>query len=71
MITIDKALDSYMQLDFNSRELLLEVLQKRQIEERRKQIAINVKKAKQDFANGKLSKPMTAKECIESLNKFL
>lgn len=71
MITIDKALDSYMQLDFNSRELLIEVLQKRQIEERRKQIAVNVKKAKHDFANGKLLKHKTAKECIESLNKFL
>jgi hypothetical protein len=69
MITIDKALDSYMQLDFNTRELLIEVLQKRQIEERRNQFAVNIKKAKQDFVKGKL-KPTTAKDAITYLQNL-
>jgi hypothetical protein len=32
MITLDQSLDTIMQMDFSSREMLLEILQKRQIE---------------------------------------
>jgi hypothetical protein len=70
MITIDTALDHSMQLDFNSRELLIEILQKRQIEERRDQLAVNAKKAKQDFAKGKLQ-IKDAKDTIAYLQNLL
>lgn len=39
MVTIDSTLEDIMQLDFDSREILLEILQKRQIEARRDEIA--------------------------------
>ena len=49
MITLNETLDSIMKLDSSSREILLEILQKRQIEERHKEIAQNAKKGKDDF----------------------
>ena len=50
MITIDQTL----QLDVSSREMLIEILQKRQIEERRREIAHNGKQAKADYKSGKI-----------------
>ncbi len=67
MTTINHALDTIMQLDFYTREMLLEILQKRQIEERRKEIAHNVKTAKAAYRKG-VSKPSTAHEMIDTLN---
>ncbi len=54
MITLNETLDSIMKLDSSSREMLLEILQKRQIEDRREEIAQNAKMAKEDFKSGKL-----------------
>ena len=42
-MTIDQALDDIMQLDEISREMLLDILQKRQIELHRMRIAKNAK----------------------------
>jgi len=69
MITIDKTLDTIMQLDVSSREMLLEILQKRQIEERRKEIAHNGKQAKADYKSGKIV-PAKAVDVIRTLNTF-
>jgi len=66
MFTFDKVLDEIMDLDFSSREMLLEILRKRQIEERRKEIARNARKAQSDFSSGKY-KPLTASEAIKQL----
>lgn len=44
MVTIDSTLDDIMKLDFASREMLLEILQKRQIEARRNEIAKTAKR---------------------------
>lgn len=68
MATIDQTLEAIMQMDFSSREILLEILQKRQIEERRKGIALNGKKAKADYASGKIV-PAKATDVIRSLGK--
>jgi len=56
-----------MQLDFNTREMLLQILQKRQTEERRKEIAHNAKAATSSLRKGKHS-PQTAEEIIKSLD---
>ena len=70
MITLDQSLDTIMQMDFSSREMLLEILQKRQIEERRKEIADNAKQAKADFKYGKIT-PSNAADIIRTLNVSL
>ena len=69
MRTIDETLDTIMQMDFSTREILLEILQKRQIEDRRKEIADNGKKAKEDFKTGKIV-PATAADIIGDLNSL-
>ncbi len=68
MFTIDQTLDTIMQMDISSREMLLEILQKRMIEERRREMAINGKKAKADYKSGKIL-PSTAADIILTLNK--
>jgi hypothetical protein len=69
MTTIDEALDTIMQMDFSSREMLLEIFQKRQIEERRKEIADNGEQAKEDFKVGKIA-PAEAADIIRTLNSL-
>jgi uncharacterized protein with WD repeat len=67
MRTLDQALDTIMEMDFSSREILLEILQKRQIEDRRKEIEDNGKQAKKDFKSGKIV-PANASDVIRTLN---
>lgn len=67
MITLNDTLDSIMQLDSSSREMLLEILQKRQIEERRKEIAKNAEQTKADFKSKKI-RATTAAKVISILN---
>jgi hypothetical protein len=67
MVTINETLDTIMQLDVSSREMLLEILQKRQIDERRQDIARNGKQAKKAFKSGKLI-PATATNVARILN---
>ena len=54
MITLDRVLDDIMMLDFTSREELVRILRKRQIEERRKEIARNAGKAKSQLRKGRI-----------------
>ncbi len=68
MFTIDQTLDTIMQMDISSREMLLEILQKRMIEERRREMAMNGKQAKADYKSGKILSG-TAADIILSLNK--
>jgi len=67
MRTLDQTLDTIMEMDFSSREILLEILQKRQIEDRRKEIGDNGKQAKKDFKSGKIV-PANASDVIRTLN---
>ncbi len=70
MTTINEALDKLMSLDFESREMLIEIAQKRQIEERRKEIAGNAKKSKESYKNNKL-KAISAEAAIARLNALV
>ena len=58
-----------MQLDFTSREMLLEILQKRQTEARRSEMAKSAKQSLKDYNSGK-TPPITAEETIERLNSL-
>ena len=69
MATIDSTLESIMQLDFTSREVLLEILQRRQAEARRDQIATDAKKSLKDYHNGN-NTALTAEEAIGRLNSL-
>jgi hypothetical protein len=69
MVTIDSTLKNIMQLDFTSREMLLEILQKRQIEERRNEMAKSAKQSLKNYHSGK-TLPLTAEEAIEKLNSL-
>ena len=66
MATIDSTLNDFMKLDYNTREMLLEILQKRQIESRRNDIAKSAKKSLKEFQQGKL-KPESAENLIARL----
>jgi hypothetical protein len=69
MVTIDSTLDDIMKLDYASREMLLEILQKRQIEARRDEMAKNAKRSLKEYHSGKLA-ALTADEVIEKLNNL-
>jgi hypothetical protein len=70
MVTLDSALDDIMKLDHASREMLLEILQKRQTEYRRDEIAQNIKKNLKDYNSGKLE-ALTADEAWKKLSENL
>ena len=67
MATIDSTLEDFMKMDYNTREMLLDILQKRQIEARRKDIAKSAKQSIKSFRSGQL-KAETADELIARLN---
>jgi hypothetical protein len=69
MVTIQSTLDDIMKLDFNSREMLLEILQKRQIEARRDEIAAHAKQSLKDYKTGKAT-PVDADEIIGRLESL-
>jgi hypothetical protein len=69
MVTIDSTLKDIMQLDFTSREMLLEILQKRQTEARRSEMAKSAKQSLKDYHSGK-TLPITAEDAIERLNSL-
>ena len=53
MSNLETALESIMEMDFETREMLLEILQRRQVEERRKEIARNGRTALRAFESGR------------------
>ena len=68
-MTLDQALDDIMQLDDSSREMLLDILQKRQVEIRRDEIAKNAKQARKNFHSGNFT-PMSGEEVIKYLHSL-
>ena len=70
MITLDQALDVVMQLEYEQKEFLLNILRKRQIEERREEIAQNARDAIHAFQASEL-KTETADELINRLHASL
>ncbi|HEY5327377.1 MAG TPA: hypothetical protein VIJ27_10295 [Mucilaginibacter sp.] len=69
MVTINSTLEDIMQLNYASREMLLEILQKRQIEFRRDEMAKNARRSLKEYHSGKLP-AFTAEEVIEKLNSL-
>lgn len=70
MITLDKALDAAMNLSFSERIRLVEILSKRLIQERRHEIAKEVKEATELYDAGKLQS-LTADEALNQLHAIL
>ncbi len=66
MITLDEVLDAIMQLQPEKQDMLIDIVKKRRIESRRKEIATYGKKAIDDVRTGKL-KPKPLNEIIEEL----
>ncbi|GGH16350.1 hypothetical protein [Mucilaginibacter phyllosphaerae] len=69
MVTINSTLEDIMQLDFTSREMLLEILQKRQIEAKRDEVAKKAKQSLKIYTSGKLPS-LSAGEVIDKLNSL-
>lgn len=65
-ITLDEVIDAAMQLPDDQREMLVSILQKRQIEARRHEIAVDAQESLADFCKGKL-KAQTAEEAVREL----
>ena len=68
MATIDSALSEFMKLDFNTREMLLDIIQKRQAEVRRKAIVRNANAGQRDYLAGNL-KSESASTLIQRLEQ--
>ena len=54
MATLDQALDAAMQLSYPQKQMLIEILWRRQIDERREEIAANAREAIRAFHAGEL-----------------
>jgi len=63
---VNQILEATEQLSYQQRELLLQVLSRRQVEARRSQIARHAKKARQDFQSDQLTAE-SAEELIKRL----
>ena len=69
MVTINSMLEDIMQLDFASREMLLEILQRRQIEARRNEMAKSAKHSLKEYRSG-ITTPLSYEEAVEKLNSI-
>lgn len=67
MNTLDSVLDDIMRLSLSERIALLEILNKRLIEDRRDEISSEIKEATTLYTSGKLQSS-TAKEVISKLH---
>ena len=70
MVTLDKALDEVMQLSGEQKQMLIEILWRRQIDERREEIAANAREAVSAFHAGSLN-PETVEDLLERLHSSL
>jgi len=70
MVTLDQTLDVAMQLSSTEREMLIDILRKRQIEMKREEIAFAAKEAVAEYRAGK-TKPEFAEEVIGRLHQSL
>jgi hypothetical protein len=70
LATLDQALEMASQLPIEQQEMLIDILQRRRIEQRRAEIATAAKEAIADFHAGKL-KPQPLDEIIHELRQSL
>ena len=68
MKTLETVLDEIRELDLSTQELLLEVLQRRIVEARRKEIVQNAAEAESEYRSGKAFKGSAA-EVIKKLKE--
>jgi hypothetical protein len=70
MLTFEEILDGVSELPLDRQELLVEIMQRRMKDERRKVLAAESRAALEEFRSGNL-KPMSADEAIAELRSFL
>ena len=70
MTALDNALDAVMQLSSEQKQMLIEIVWRRQIEERRKEIAERAREAISAFHAGAL-KPVPVEDLLEWLHASL
>jgi len=70
MTTLDTALDAVMQLSSDQKQMLIEILWRRQIDERREEIAEHAREAISAFHAG-ASKPEPVEDLLERLHASL
>ena len=70
MSTLDKALDCAMELDFDAREMLIDILRKRQIEHSRERLVREAEETMAEYHAG-MYKPMTTVEVIKELDDYM
>ena len=69
MSNLDRVLDEAMNLPLEQREMLIQILQRRMIEQRRDEIAQDAQLSLAEFREGKL-RIQTATEAISELQNF-
>ena len=69
-ITLNQAIDTVMQLSFEQREMLLDIIHRRHIESRRQEIAQDAQESIANFQTGKL-KPQPVNKIIAELRQSL
>jgi hypothetical protein len=69
-MTLDQVIDSAMQLPPEQREMLVSILHKRQIESRRREIALDAQEALNAYHEGRLD-AQPAEEAIQELRRTL
>jgi transcriptional regulator with AAA-type ATPase domain len=70
MSNLDRVLDEAMNLPIEQQEMLIQILQRRAIEQRRDEIARDAQLSLAEFREGKL-KIQTAEEAIADLREFI
>jgi hypothetical protein len=69
-ITLDKALDTIMELPLEQQEMLLDIVRRRHIERRRQEIARDAEESLAAFRTGQL-RPQSSIEVIVELRQVL
>lgn len=69
-ITLDEAIDTVMQLSFEQQEMLLDIIRRRHIEDRRREMARDAQESIAAFHAGQL-KPQPVTEIITELRQSL
>ncbi len=69
-ITLDQVIDTVMQLPFEQQEMLIDIIRRRHIENRRKEMAKDAQESIASFHAGKL-KPQPIAEIITDLRRPL
>ncbi|MGB3766000.1 MAG: hypothetical protein WA947_05535 [Phormidesmis sp.] len=70
MSTLEQALETASQLSIEQQQMLIEILQRRNIESRRAEIARDAQRSLADFRAGKL-KTQSVDEIVSELRQFL